>query len=212
MPYESRMTFEHWSRLMDAWGFAHRQSAFDALITAYSEKWRHYHTAEHITACLRHLDAITPGLDAPREVEMALWFHDAVYKPLSSNNEQESADWAMTFLLGEGADHAAAVRVRRLIMATRHDAPCLTGDETILVDIDLSILGTDPIVYNRYEQQVRKEYALVPSFIYRKKRVAILRGFLERPRIYASGRFAEATEHQARANLLSAISMLEARS
>jgi predicted metal-dependent HD superfamily phosphohydrolase len=195
---------------MDTWGLAHKPSVFDALVAAYSEKWRHYHTIEHISACLRHLDAVAHELDAPHEVEMALWFHDAVYKPLSGNNERESADWAMAFLIAEGAEHAAAARVHRLIMATRHGDSSQAGDEASLVDIDLSILGTDPPTYNRYEQQIRKEYTFVPSFIYRKKRAAILRDLLGRPRIYTSGHVAAATERQARANLLNAVSALEA--
>lgn len=65
--------------------------------------------------------------------------------------------------------------------------------------------------YEIFEQGVRKEYRLVPAFIYRKKRAAVLRGFMERSQIYTSGIFPEARERQARENLSNAVSQLEGR-
>jgi predicted metal-dependent HD superfamily phosphohydrolase len=211
MHHDLQMTLERWLRLMAAWSFPRNPEVFDSLAAAYSEKWRHYHTAEHVSACLRHLDAVSARLDAPKEVEIALWFHDAIYKPLSVDNEKQSADWAAAFMLENGAATDAATRVHRLIMVTRHNAPTQTTDEAALMDIDLSILGTNPLVYARYEKQVRQEYRLVPAFLYRKKRAAILRGFLERPKIYTSGCLQDATEQQARMNLQHAIAELEGR-
>lgn len=211
MLHDSQTTPERWSRLMTAWGFPRRHEVFDTLVAAYSESWRHYHTAEHISACLRHLGLVTARLDAPREVEIALWFHDAIYKPLSHDNELRSADWATAFMRDNGATTDAATRVHRLIMTTRHTGSAQTRDEAALVDIDLSILGTSPPVYARYEQQVRREYKLVPAFLYRKKRAAILRSFLERPKIYTSDCFPDAMEQQAIVNLQHAIAELEGR-
>ncbi|MBK1873926.1 MULTISPECIES: HD domain-containing protein [Marinobacter] len=205
------MDNDRWAQLMGTWGFAPHQETYDSLITAYSGKGRHYHTLEHISACLRHLDNCSALLDHPREVELAFWFHDAIYKPLSSKNELESADWAASFLAESGASAEEIDRVHRLIMVTEHDAPTQSRDESILVDIDLSILGTSPETYEIFEQGVRKEYRLVPSFIYRKKRAAVLRGFMERPQIYTSGIFPEARERQARENLSNAVSKLEGR-
>lgn len=211
MPHESGMTPERWFALMDAWGFGKEQATFDGLVAAYSEKGRYYHTADHISSCLRHLDAFFSELDCPREVELALWFHDAIYNPFSNCNERDSADWAASFLLEQGASPETADRVHRLIMVTEHNAPTQTNDETTLVDIDLSILGAEPRVYEVFEQNIRKEYKHVPSFIYRKKRAAILRGFLDRPKIYDSDCFSDAVEQQARRNLLKALSNLDGR-
>lgn len=205
------MNFERWLQLMDAWGFEPNRETYDSLVAAYSSKGRHYHTAEHVSACLRHLDGCSAELEYPREVEIALWFHDAIYKPLSGNNEKESADWAVSFLTEQGAAEVEVARVRRLIMVTEHNAPTQTGDEAVLVDIDLSILGADPAVYDIFETRVRKEYKLIPSFIYRKKRVEVLRGFLEREKIYTSGFFPPEVERQAKENLSNAVTALEGR-
>jgi len=211
MHHESEMNIERWLRLMEAWGFEPNRKTFEPLLAAYSENGRHYHTAEHVSACLRHLDGCVVDVQYPREVEIALWFHDAIYRPLSSNNEKESADWAASFLAEHGATHPEISRVHRLVMVTKHSAPTLTGDEAVLVDIDLAILGADAATYDIFESGVRKEYKLVPSFIYRKKRVEVLRGFLERRAIYTSGCFSAAVERQAKENLSNAIAKLDGR-
>lgn len=196
---------------MGAWRFDENLATLDALVASYSHKGRRYHTTEHVSACLRHLDSCASRLDSPREVEIALWFHDAVYEPFSSRNEEDSADWAASFLAGCGASPDEVDRVTRLITVTKHNAPAQTADEAALVDIDLAILGAEPATYGIFEDRIRKEYRLVPSFLYRQKRAAILRGFLARARLFTSGVFPEEFELQARENLSNAVFKLAGR-
>jgi len=196
---------------MGLWGFARNEETFNSLMSAYAGKGRHYHSQEHIVACLRHLDSCISQVANRREVELALWFHDAIYKPISGGNEKKSADWAATFLSENGATGDEGARVHRLIMVTEHNVPTQTKDESILVDIDLSILGADPQTYDLFERGVRNEYKLVPLFIYKKKRAEVLESFLERPSIYQNEPFATEREHQAKENLRNAISQLLGR-
>ena len=204
------MNLDRWERLMELWGFGRNHETFSSLMAAYSGKGRHYHTREHIAACLRHLDRCSASIDSPREVELALWFHDAVYRPLSGNNETKSADWAASFLSENGAARDVAARVHRLIMVTEHNTSPKTRDESLVIDIDLSILGADPDTYERFEQGVRSEYKLVPFFLYRRKRAEVLRGFLDRPGIFQNEPFSTEREHQARENLTKTLSRLAA--
>ena len=162
---------------MSAFGFGANENTFHSLSEAYSEKHRHYHTGEHVQACLKHLDVCAAQAEHPIEIEIALWFHDAIYRPLSSNNERKSADWASTFLLANSAPPEVAARVHRLIMVTEHNVAIHTKDESILVDIDLSILGADAKTYDEFEKAVRLEYRIIPMFIYRRKRAAVLHNF-----------------------------------
>lgn len=203
------MNIQRWTTLMDIWGFGLNQQTFDALIKAYGERHRHYHSTEHIDACLLNLDRCTSQIERPHEVELALWFHDAIYNPISKNNESESANWAASFLSENQATDDAIQRVQALIMATVHDAQALSNDASLLIDIDLAILGAQPQAYGAFEKAVRKEYRLVPAFIYRKKRAEILKQFLSRERIYQNEPFASQLEAQARINLTQAISNLE---
>ena len=199
------MKIDRWFRLMGDFGFDNNEGTFRSLLSAYSEKHRHYHTSEHVADCLRHLDTCVAQINEPLEVELALWFHDAVYNPLSGKNERKSANWAASFLSNNSAADELTAKVHRLILVTKHDAPPQTNDESILVDIDLAILGADAATYNVFEQAVRQEYQIIPVFLYRKKRAAVLRGFIERPFIYQNEPFKSECEQQARINLANAI-------
>ena len=174
---------------------------FAQLMAAYAEPQRHYHTQQHLGECLSAFDAARALAERPDEVELALWFHDAIYDIKAHDNEQRSADWARDALRDAGVAAEAAQRVHALVMATRHTAVPSGRDEQLLVDIDLSILGAERARFDEYEQQIRKEYAYVPGFLFRRKRREILKGFLDRPAIYSTPYFHDRLEDRARNNL-----------
>lgn len=195
------MNEERWHKLMDQWQAPESNDIYARLVSAYSEPHRRYHVVRHIEDCLAEFDAAPETADAPEEVEIALWFHDAVYKPTSSSNESQSADWAASFLRSVAAEEEKVSRVHRYIMATRHSAGVLNGDAALVVDIDLSILGRAHQDFEQYETSIREEYKWVPQPIYRRKRIEILQSFLDRPVIYQTTHFRERFETQARENI-----------
>ena len=202
------MELVRWQNLMQNLGISENKDTYHVLLKAYSEKHRRYHTGEHINATLNHLDAVADLAGDVSEIEIALWFHDAIYKPFSATNELDSAVWAKEFLSKNGVLQDRIDRVYSLIMATIHTAETEGNDQLLMVDIDLSILGTNPAVYDQFEKDVRYEYKLVPYFLYRKKRKEILVSFLERDRIYKNDFFHTKLEDRARVNLSNAISSL----
>jgi len=202
------MNPERWGSLMATFDLPTNEATYDKLIAAYSEKQRFYHTAEHIDACLGHLKTVKDKIDHPHEVELALWFHDAVYQPFSSTNEKDSADWAEDFLISQAVASGSIQRVKRLILITQHHAETEAKDEDYMIDIDLSILGTSSDIYDVFETNIRKEYIKVPSFIFRKKRKAILKEFLQRDRLYQTDHFFSKLETQAKQNLKRVIAAL----
>jgi predicted metal-dependent HD superfamily phosphohydrolase len=178
------------------------------LAARYSEVHRHYHTLQHLDACLRHLAGLRAQARCASEVAMALWFHDAIYDIGATDNESRSADWASAVLTTAGVPPAVADRVHGLIMVTRHDQPPQTPDQALLLDIDLAILGAPVAVFDGYEQQIFREYQNVPAEAFRSNRRRILQGFLDRPRIYHTPTMHEAREAQARENLQRSIQAL----
>ena len=175
---------------------------FNQLVQAYGERHRHYHTLHHLRECLLHFDAASSLARRPAEVELGLWFHDAVYDPQRADNEERSADWARSSVVAAGCDPVIAGRVHALVMVTKqHAAPAEDADAALLVDIDLAILGAAPARFDEYEQQVRAEYAHVAEAAFRAGRGEVLRGFLQRPAIFTTDVFREALEQRARENL-----------
>ncbi len=193
-----------WQRAWAALGLTAPDGLMQRLLDAWAEPQRHYHTQQHLRECLALLEPALGLAQHPGEVELALWFHDAVYDPQGKDNEARSADWAAEALAQAGAGSAVQQRVRALIMATCHDAEPTDPDARLLVDIDLAILGAEPARFAEYDAQVRAEYRWVPSWLYRRKRKEVLAGFLARPAIYGTERFRERFEGQARENLRSA--------
>jgi predicted metal-dependent HD superfamily phosphohydrolase len=141
---------------------------------------RHYHTVRHLEECFAQFDLLKEEATRPEEVELALWFHDAIYDPRRSDNEARSAQWAFESL--QGVSPGTAENVRALVMATRHDALPESNDAQILVDVDLSILGASEERFDEYEAQARAEYAWVPG---RKIRRALRSAGAQEPRARA---------------------------
>ena len=193
---------------MTAFGFGENLPTHAALVAAYDERHRAYHTAEHIEACLIHLDRVNSELDRPHEVRLALWFHDAIYKIFSGANEKDSAVWVVKFLRVNKAADDVIARIENLILITEHHANPSTKDEQFMLDIDLSILGAPTETYDEFEINVRKEYEIVPKIIFRKKRKEILQSFLDMKRIYKTDVFFAEREAQARANLTRTVKVL----
>ncbi len=174
---------------------------FGRLETGYAEPARAYHTGAHVRHCLGELDRDRSLAARPDEVEMAVWFHDAVYVPGAGDNEDRSADWALRALTSAGAAPGPAQRIHALILATGHSNIPADPDARLLCDIDLSILGQSNAAFDEFERQIRHEYAWVPEPYYRQTRSKVLAGFLSRESIYQTEPFASRYEIRARENL-----------
>jgi len=178
---------------------------------AYSEPHRRYHTLAHIEDCLAKLAHIDGLSDQDRRLlEWAIWWHDAVYDPTRSDNEAVSAEMARRDLEGFGASAEDRDEVERLILLTRgHTVEPRDRLGAVLVSIDLSILGAEPEVYDRYAAQIREEYAFVPEDAWRAGRGAVLQRFLEAETLYPDPEQRALYETPARENLARELASLQ---
>src|SRR5947209_7285788 len=84
-----------WSRALEgARGFAAGPDPVpyaNNLLVRWQEPQRRYHTLAHLTAVLDHVGVLEKYADDPDVVRLAAWFHDAVYLPDRSENEERSA-------------------------------------------------------------------------------------------------------------------------
>lgn len=202
---EDALLHASWQRAWHALGATPPAGLQEALLTSYRQPERHYHGVQHLRECLAHCATVQSLSTHPGEVEIALWFHDAVYAVRGTGNERKSAQWASQALRAAAIDPACVARVAQLILATEHHAIPDTADARWVVDIDLAILGAPPERFTEYEAQIRAEYAWVPGWLFRRKRHAVLQAFLARPQIYATDFFRARYEAPARDNLRAAL-------
>lgn len=70
---------------------ASRDNASAWLADRYAEEHRAYHASEHVAECLAWFDRVRDLAERPTELEVALFFQDAIYEPLAADNEARSA-------------------------------------------------------------------------------------------------------------------------
>lgn len=191
---------KRWAILMDQLGLLASVGTFERLQKLHSQRHRRYHTAEHINACIRHLDHYRDLATRPELIEIAIWFHDAIYKPFSKTNEADSAKMAHLFLSGHRPD-ADVAAVTTMITLTQTHGQTDDPNTALMLDIDLSILATPPEVYDAYVRDIRHEYRWVPGPMFRKGRAKMLRHFLAMDRIYKTDALRAAWDAKARVNM-----------
>ena len=183
----------------------------DSLIKRWSEPQRKYHTLDHLTAVLDHIDVLAEYADDPDLVRLAAWFHDAVYLPERSENEERSARLAERALPEAGVAAEKTAEVARLVRLTvTHDPADDDPNGQVLCDADLAILASAPDAYAAYVAAVREEYGFVPDDAFRVGRAAVLRQLLDLPRLFRTPYGQREWEGGARENLRAELAGLTA--
>ncbi|MEI6731798.1 MAG: hypothetical protein WCK90_03905 [archaeon] len=193
-------------------GMGDAQVTFGKLKRAYEP--RAYHNLTHIEECLNELDGARRLVTNLPAVELALWFHDAVYEvsreTKAGMNEERSAEFAKIEMRNWGLNEELAGIVEQHILMTKHKHIPGTIDGRIVVDIDMSILGKPWERYAEYKKGIRKEFACYDwdEFIYGRKKFLSARltkkNVLfedEKPQIFHTGHFYDLYEKQAQENM-----------
>jgi predicted metal-dependent HD superfamily phosphohydrolase len=203
-----------WAGLVARWGAPEEDVSRlgSALVGRYAEPHRRYHTVAHLEAVVEVL-FLDLAAD-PVNVQLAAFFHDAVYDPRAPRgaNEGASAVLAASDLRSLRAPGPSTEAVGRLIMTTiDHRVDGGDADAAVLADADLSILGSPAVAYDAYARAVREEFGWLTGDEWRVGRSAVLRSLLDRPVIYATDRGRQRWETGARANLEAELAGLSAQ-
>ncbi|MEU7318614.1 hypothetical protein [Streptomyces sp. NPDC007083] len=198
------------------------------LLGRWAESHRRYHGTAHLRAVLDRVDELAARLPPEREagpgtgtgagagpdlvaVRLAAWFHDAVYRPDRSENEERSARLAERALPEAGVPAARTAEVARLVRLTVTHDPA--GDDLngeLLCDADLAVLAGTPEQYAHYAAEIRQEYAFVPDAAFREGRSTVLRQLLGLPHLFRTDYARDHWEPAARRNLTTELGLLEA--
>lgn len=177
-----------------------------ALIAAYEEPQRRYHSIGHVRWLLDEAERRAPLIADCQFVGFAVWFHDAIYEPGRSDNEERSAAWAEAALPpGVRTD-----RVARVIRMTKDHAKGDAGaDEALFLDMDIAILGAPREVYARYANDIRAEFSHVPDPLFNAGRSAFLKSQLARERLFRTDIYEQELAGAARQNMILELAALK---
>ena len=182
----------------------------DRLLDRWAEPQRRYHTTEHLRAVLDHVDTLADYAGQADLVRLAAWFHDAVYLPDRSENEERSARLAERALSEAGLGPPAVDEVARLVrLTTTHAAEPGDRNGAVLCDADLAILAAAPEAYAAYAASVREEYGFVPEDLFRTGRAEVLRHLLALPGLFRTPYGEAHWEAPARHNLTTELRLLQ---
>lgn len=175
---------------------------------AYASPGRVYHDIAHVRSVAGEFATVQreQGWTGPREVYLAVLYHDAVYVPGAVDNEAESAARArraiVAFMPRAAVD---ADRVSDLIVATARHGTLGAGDAdqemALFLDCDMAILGAPPATFDAYARGIASEYAWLSKDEYRAGRGRFLARLLAAPRIFLSALFHDRLDGAARQNL-----------
>ena len=160
---------------------------------------RHFHNLGHIRDCVRRVDEVASLLEDRDAVELALWFHDAVYSPGDATNERRSAELFLGF--SAGAQPALRIRICRLVLATRHTGAVTGHDRRFIVDIDLAGFGAPWAEFMRKGALLRREFSAQTDAQYLTGQMVFLQRLQRQPQFFATEYFRSRFEARAQENL-----------
>lgn len=146
------------------------------LLERYGEQARAYHDLRHLLAVVSAVEVA--GLDGRERgaALLAAWFHDAVYRPGATTNEEESAELLVALAGPLVRDRRLLEEAAELVRGTALPiAPKRGAAERALADADLAILAEEPSVYRAYAAAIRREHAALAEEPFRAGRAAFLR-------------------------------------
>jgi predicted metal-dependent HD superfamily phosphohydrolase len=172
------------------------------------EKHRHYHNPRHLIFCLQQLDSSASLMEDKDAIEMAIWFHDVIFEPMASDNEERSA--GLFKIVAEGHFSSNFVdTVSDIIVATKHhDAPG-SSNKAYMLDIDLSSLGIPWMYFRQDCIDLRAELTGISDIRFYSGKLKFFNTLISRPRIYFTDSFFTRYELEARRNIMRYTSLLE---
>ncbi|KAN0003723.1 hypothetical protein ACTFIZ_009882 [Dictyostelium cf. discoideum] len=182
----------------------------------YNEKQRFYHNLTHINELLNLEEQFNSKLKKSEVIQWSIWFHDIIYDPSKSDNEEQTAKLFIDFSKDVKLSDQVTSDVNKYILATASHTKVNSDEEKdtdllYFLDMDLSILGTEKSVYNEYSDAIKKENSHIPDDKYSIGRSKILPSFVDAgyQSLYKTNEFKEIYGKKAINNLKNEIKKLQ---
>lgn len=173
---------------------------------------RSYHNLVHIFECLSLIEVIEEEdllIDDEKELlSLAMIFHDIIYDPSSTKNEEESASFAEQLLFSKNYSQEKINMIMSIIKATDHTRWVSDHLEKLACDIDMFGFSIPFNQFSYISSLIREEYNMCTDDVYLIGRLDFLKRLKARGYVYRSD-FFKKYELAALMNISTAIAEIE---
>jgi len=169
-------------KILSQWNI---KMTIDEILNRWSEPQRHYHTIKHLQDLMNKIIALhkkgtISDLECEKLVLIAL-FHDIVYEPLSSTNEEDSAKMFMDNIDINSAPNDIKTHIDEIcqaILDTKRHQPS-TWISKIFCGMDMSIVNSTYDELLEWENGIWNEFNAVGKEKYKAGRLSFLKKIVD---------------------------------
>ncbi len=162
-------------QLLNKWNI---KCDINTLLSMWNESHRHYHNLNHLNDLIDQINE-NKSKYSEKEYEklmLTALFHDCVYDPTSSENEEKSADFFENCCLDKNSD---VLEVKQMILDTKTHQSTTNLSESFN-HYDMNIVERDFDQLLEWENGIREEYSVYPKETYKEGRVKFLESLLDK--------------------------------
>lgn len=175
------------------------QELFREIFTSLNRDSRYYHNYQHVESILNQIDEVYLTQEQRVTMLLSAFYHDVFYTIGCKNNEIKSAKKLLTHFRFFEAINIIS-KANEIIRATTfHES----NDELtcLFIDMDMSILGSEPKAYKDYLNAIKKEYSIIPQRMFKRGRRQFILSTLDRDAVFLTSDYQGKYEDKARYNL-----------
>jgi predicted metal-dependent HD superfamily phosphohydrolase len=162
--------------LLDKWKI---KMDVNTLLSMWNESHRHYHNLDHLTSLLSDIDSQKDKLSEKEyeKLNLVALFHDIVYDPSKSDNEEKSAEFFINVC--QEKSNPDIIDVKQAILDTKtHNSTTSLSEKFNKLDMSVVEGSYDSLI--KWEENIYKEFAFVGKDAYKQGRLGFLESLLDR--------------------------------
>ncbi len=161
--------------LLDKWNI---KLDYNVLLAMWNESHRAYHTQNHLLDLIEQINESKTQYQSQKDYEkmiLCALFHDCVYDPMKSDNEEKSAEFFLSCCQEKNQD---ILDIKQMILDTKtHEATTPLSEK--FNELDMNIVERDFNQLLEWEKGIREEYKAYGD-MYKMGRIQFLESLLDK--------------------------------
>jgi len=169
------LCFDKYSKILEKY---FNLSNIEILNDLWSEPSRTFHNKKHLTSILKEIEKQVNftkiHVDDYEALIIAAFYHDAIYIPGNTNNEEKSILLFAEHVKKEKIPIVIYKKIINLIEITKYRIPPSTYLEKIFWYSDNNIFNKEFRYWKTWEKKISKEFSHIDKITYKKERIKFL--------------------------------------